>query len=381
MSIDYYFIIDKYCKEIKQHLNLSENAWIIIDEDMKNFYETEEQQSFSGFLNKIFKNFYQTANASINNRLIEKIDELESLYSSDEFKNCDQKTIKMFINKLANVYVDELNKKAHSYPKGEGKKFRIDKDSIEILRESLDASYYEGMIGEYLKAIFEEYCSKPAYIREQIFFLDIFEKIEKAIYRERKLKITQINRTTVKGDKKYNQKFYFSPYKIIQNKVNTYNYLIGFSEEINDQNSTVGVKHISCLRLSRIAKADIMISMGAHISKDHAKEIENEIVEKGAEFMTGKIQDIIVKFTEKGLEKFRRQIYLRPQFYKVSKEDKHIYSFKCTDRQAYNYFWKFGWDVEIIEPQYLHDIFREHYENAVKVYNGISKEEQIASKE
>ena len=394
MNEEYLFekVDDEFCREIKQHLNLSESAWITIEEDMKNFYNSEEKQTFSGFLNEVFRNFYSVADASINNRLIEKGNELEALYTSDEFKDLDKKSIKTFIDKYLNVYEEQLKIKAHSYQKGEGRKFRINKDTIEILKESLDATYYEGLIGEYMKAIFEEYCLKPAYIREQIFFKETYDEVEKAIYKEKKLKITQIERTTVKGDKKYNQKFYFTPYKIVQNKVNTYNYVVGYSEPIHEEikpdengkttrTSTVGDKRIACIRLSRIDKVDIMVSMGAHISKKKKKELDKALITKGADFMTGELQKIVIKFTEKGLESFRRQIYMRPQTYTVSEEDNHIYEFTCTDRQAYNYFWKFGWDAMVLEPEYLADRFRKHYENAYKSYSGISKAEQIAAKE
>lgn len=393
MIKDYVFINeDEDFTEIKQHLNLSENAWLTVHEDMKIFYDTEEKQSFSGFLNKVFQNFYKMADATISDRLIEKSDELEALCSSDEFKGLDKKSIKTFIDKYLDVYADQLEAKAHSYSKGEGRKFRINKASIEILRESLDGNYYEGLIGEYMKAIFEEYCLKPAYIREQIFFKDAYDEIEKAIYKEKKLKITQTERTTVKGDKKYNQKFYFTPYKIVQNKVNTYNYVVGYSESIYEEiktdesgkttkTSSIGDKRIACIRISRIDKVNIMLSMGGHISEEKQKELEHALITKGAEFTTGELQKIVIKFTEKGLETFRRQIYMRPQTYTVSEEDKHIYEFKCTERQAYNYFWKFGWDAMVIEPKDLTERFRKHYENAYKSYSGISKAEQIAAKD
>ena len=44
MNEEYLFekVDDEFCREIKQHLNLSESAWITIEEDMKNFYNSEE---------------------------------------------------------------------------------------------------------------------------------------------------------------------------------------------------------------------------------------------------------------------------------------------------------------------------------------------------
>ena len=59
-------------RELKQHLNLSNSTWITIEEDMKNFPISENENNLSGFLNTIFKNFYELADASISLRLINK---------------------------------------------------------------------------------------------------------------------------------------------------------------------------------------------------------------------------------------------------------------------------------------------------------------------
>ena len=112
MEIIYSFGIDDFATELKQHLNLSESAWQVVYDDIHNFYPTEEQESFSGFLNRVFKNFYQTAEATISLRFLEKVEELEKLYSSNEFKSLDKKTIAMFIDKYTHVYESELKEKA-----------------------------------------------------------------------------------------------------------------------------------------------------------------------------------------------------------------------------------------------------------------------------
>ena len=72
MGFDFSFAIDEFATELKQHLNLSSPAWLTIDEDIQNFYPSEKEESFSGFLNRIFHNFYQTAEASVNLRYQEK---------------------------------------------------------------------------------------------------------------------------------------------------------------------------------------------------------------------------------------------------------------------------------------------------------------------
>ena len=387
---NYKFYIDDYANELKQHLNLSESAWLVISEDIKDFYISEEKESFSGFLNKIFRNYYQQADASIHLRYLEKIDELEKLYSTEEFSSFDKKTIKMFIDKYARVYENELIKKASSYSSGVGKKFRIDAKSLEILKEVDEANYYDNIIGWYLKAIYEEYATKPKHIREQIFFADILSEINKSIKNEKKLKISLISKLSSDEKKRYVRKFYVSPYRIEQDKTKSYNYLIGYSEEIKEfetedeegrkvRSSNVTEKSPCCFRLSRIERADMMSSMGAHISKEHANELEKMLVERNVMFMSSEPIDIKVIFTDTGLESFRRTLYLRPQFYEIDKNDKHIYTFHCTEIQATNYFIRLGWDAKIIEPEYLRDKLINRYERALKSYMGMSKEEILES--
>lgn len=390
MGKNYSFYIEYYSKELKQHINLSEPTWLIISDDIKNFYNSNKSESFSGFLNTVFKNFYQQAEASIELRTIEKKESLEKLYSSREFSSFDKKTISLFIEKYANVYEADLKDKALSYPNGHGEKFRINKENLNLLRDSLEAANYGGSIGLYLKAIYEEYATKPTYLREQIFFHDTVDTIHKAINEHKKLKLTLHERLTTSGFKRPARKYYLSPYRIVQDKTNTFNYVIGYSEEIVDQLETdengktrktsySKEKRPACFRISRIEKCDIQISMGAKISNEHVSELEKMLVDRGAMFMSSDPIDIKIRFTSKGLESFKHQLYMRPQFYSIDKEDKYIYNFRCTEIQAINYFFKFGWDANIIEPTELAEKFKIRYERALKSYKGMTKEEIFAS--
>ena len=51
------FYINELDVNVKQHVNLSNYAWSVIDEDIINFNNSMDKSSFSGFLNTIFKNF------------------------------------------------------------------------------------------------------------------------------------------------------------------------------------------------------------------------------------------------------------------------------------------------------------------------------------
>lgn len=370
------FWFDDISTEWKQHINLSESAWIVIHEDIKNFYSSEEEESFSGFLNRVFRNYYQLAKATVSLRLEEKEEELVKLYSSSDFKKIDSETIATIIDKQLETYKNELLDLAKSYQSGHGEKFRINKENLDLLRESLEDDYYDGSAGKYLKAIFEEYATKPTYIREQIFFEEIVEKIRYAISNQKKLKITLNDKVTVKEDKKYNRKFYVSSYKIEQDSTKTFNYLIGYSIEIEKEDA---VEAPCCFRISRIKKINVQSSMGGKISKEKAKELDDLLIERTVMFMSSDPIDIQIRFTDKGLEAFRRQLYMRPRIYTIDKDDKHLYTFRCTEIQAINYFFKFGWDANIISPVELHERIKLRYSRSLKTYEGMSKEEIIKS--
>ena len=60
-----YFDIKDDISFLKQHLSLSTFAFNIIDNDIDSFTLDNKNKSLSGFLNRIFKNYYKDSKASI----------------------------------------------------------------------------------------------------------------------------------------------------------------------------------------------------------------------------------------------------------------------------------------------------------------------------
>jgi hypothetical protein len=357
------FIYEKV-NELKQHINLSEYAWQIIGDDIRNFYVDDTKESFSGFLNTIFTNYYQTASSTISQRFIEKSDELTKLFSGNEFKKYNNDITNVYISKMLDEYENQLIQLAFSYPKGIGRKFRINKENLDILRDSLESIHYNDSVGLYMKAIFEEYATKSTHERECIFFKKTIDTINLAISGSNQLKISILQKLSITHENFYTRKFYVSPYKVVQDKNMGFNYLIGYTEEIL-MDGKKSPKHISSFRLNRIDKINVMSSMSGFISKADKEKIETSIIEKGPQFMAGDLIEITIVLSNKGIESYNRQIYMRPQY--TSKEN-NIYHFKCTEVQALNYFFKFGRDVQITEPLSLRDKFINRYEDALKAY-------------
>ena len=352
---------------LKQHVNFSHFAKMVIEDDIKTF-GNGEKRNWSGFLNRIFANYYESADATISLRLINKEEELQAAFSSTEFKSIDRKIVETYIDKLLSVYEKDLEIKAYSYEKGPGEKFNIDKANLNILRESLDnKSYPNDNIGAYLKAIFEEYVQKPIYEREQIYFKNTIDTIQSAIAQKKKIYITLLEKLNPKTNETYVRECYFAPYKIVQDKARMFNYVIGYTEEIKKDGST-WPRRIVSYRISKISDAKIRLSMSGFLSQGDKDAIEKEVIKKGVQFLAGNIIELKVRFTDKGLESFNRQLYMRPTEYSSVENEENTFIFKCTEVQAINYFFKFARDVEILSPETTREKFIQRYKDAYDKY-------------
>lgn len=351
-------MFDKNIDHEKQHINLSDAAWLVIEDDIRNFYTYEDKETFSGFMNTIFINYHEDADASLSSRREEYRSKLDDILF-DGNKHTEE--IKQ---KLLRNYVLELKEKAFSYPKGEGRKFRLNVKSQELLTNHPDGKEYNHMRGDYLKAIYEQYATLPTYIREQIFFKDTINDINNAIVIGKKIRISLLSKTNQTSEISQ-LKFLVKPYTIRQDKTKTFNYLIGYSLRLNENNEPISNERISCFRISRIDSIKLVST--SFISKEKKLEIEKTIKEKGVQFMAGELADITVTFTIKGFDDFNRQSYMRPQFY--DKVDKNTYIFHCTEFQAISYFFKFGMDAQIIEPIELRNKMKSRYETALNAYS------------
>ena len=377
--------LDDLDKEVKERINLSEYATLIINDDIRNFYSLKEKENKTEFYNIIFKNFYKDADASISLRLNEKKQELEEFYSSKDLK-LDTKTINILINKQLEKEKETIMDKIKKYGKSSNQPIiRINNSNKKIFKDSVEDIYYEGSIARYIKAIFEEYALKPVYEREKIFFYDTYEYIDSMIKHNAQATIDCRECLEIKlaskhqNETKINQRtYYVSPYKILPNKTNTYNYLIGYSLE-KGSNKSKKESVIASFRISNIKEIDKSSTKYSdrpgYISKEKEKEIEQSITKRGVDFLAGEVEEIKVQFSPKGIDYLKRHIYMRPNNYKISEDNNRIYIFSCTRMQAIAYFFKFGWDAQIIEPIDLRDDFIYRYESALKSYQGISREQ------
>ena len=360
------FFVNEINHELKQHLNLSEKAWEVIYNDMTDFYRGISNHNLSGFLNQVFTHFYQDASGSIGIRSKQAREELWNIIAPSNRIPSDADHTEEIIAVLVQAYKQKLVQKAHEYPKGRGEKFRVNRKNIDILRDSDSSDFYDDSIGTYMKAVFEEYTSMPPAQREIIFFKDIIDECNIAISQRKKVKISLLGKISDDGTHTYTPKFYVSPHTIASDKSGNFNYLVGISEEIKED-GTIGEKRIASFRISRIDKISVMNSLSGFMSKQKIEEIKKELRQKTPQYMAGDLSDIEVAFTKKGVESLERQIYLRPTSYE--KIHDNTYVFHCTELQAFHYFFKFGEDAIILEPQSLREKMKQCYQKACEAYD------------
>ena len=147
------FFINEITYELKQHLNLSEKTWNIIYNDISDFYGEESKQYFSGFLNKIFYNYYEDADASVDIRANKIKEELLSLSSKHTSIFSDKENAEKIIDLFTEEYKKKMRDKISAYQKGLGKKFRVNRQNVELLRDSGSSDLYDAQDISQAKAI------------------------------------------------------------------------------------------------------------------------------------------------------------------------------------------------------------------------------------
>ena len=223
---------DQGSSDRKQYLNLSMEAWEIINYDQCRFASTDSKGPklpLSTFLNQIFQNFYETADASIalqaenhaqklreilsdgedrsglrkksspsrgrkpgrtadsmeNSNSVGSTNNMNSADSMDNM-NCADSTNRMdrTIEKLTAAYVEKLREKSTSYAKGKGEKFRLNQENFSYLTDEdseCQEELFYSSIGQYLKALFEEYASLTHLQREAVYYRSVLETIQQAV--------------------------------------------------------------------------------------------------------------------------------------------------------------------------------------------------------
>ncbi len=336
--------------EQKVRIGLSKRAEMIMAEDMIAFSVDKKAQ----FINTVFDNFKLTAKSSVSIYLEEKKIEYEQLFADTPL---DEDSRQNAVEKLLSFERDNILAEIEHFmsEKAKSKIYHINNANTDYLtNECNEEIYYNQKPAKYLRSIIEEYCSLPFIKREKIYRKPVFDQVQNAIKDKRILKVQA---------KLYNKEqiFYVYPYKIISDSSHSQYYLACYS--------TMDQKIDPIIASFSMARLNIKYTMqkNFHLSRIKVNNIDKALSMNSASYLISKPEQIRLKLTKKGYQTYLTKLFSRPE---LSSEDKknNIYTFSCSPLQAYNYFFSFGREVEILEPESLRNKFIKGYSHAFNVY-------------
>ena len=299
--------------ENKLRIPLSAYAAQIIENDCVSFSKKK-----TTLINAIILNYYHIAECSISLRLIDYKEELSHCFSAVERKNNDS-----IINKIVLGKGKELkNKYAKRYLADVNWQITLNKKVKELLTmdpHSQEEEYYGDRPGHYVRALIEEYARLPFYQREEVVFKPILDVVKDAINKEYVISLTNIKGNTVT----------LKPYRIDSDPMSMYHYVIGYSVVPVSALSQTEAKYnpqVISIRLSRLTDIETMYYNSGKLSDKEISQIEQELSEKGVQFVSGTTAPIKIWLSDFGIKKFNTQLHLRP-IGMPDKSDEHIYNF------------------------------------------------------
>lgn len=246
------------------------------------------------------------------------------------------------------LYQAAGKKKGHTSVRFSFKPSREIEDIVKVIRET-EESGASGCLVRMLTGYFE----KPAHEREKILFRGEFDALSSACTENHP--VTFLLRTTGNVHQ-------VLPYAVLPGKNENYNYLL--CQEIMEQN---GVKTAMAMsyrltRISNVRPCDSPVTFRKSVLSHFEK-----MKEKGPQYAINQDEVIKVKMTEKGIDLYRR-IYLdRPLFDDKTAPADGVYTFSCSEEQAFFYFRKFPGDTAVIvSPDNLRQRMLDFHEKAAE---------------
>ena len=348
--------------EQRQHINLSQYAYDIVENDSINFIGVK---NISGFINTVIANSKVDSFDDLllieEERIFEELSDYLRSGSTYKPTESELKTIK----KIAAAHRFHNLNVSRKYPKDVTLKIRLNNKLHSELYP--DDSEWEGerysvSQGEYIKLLIEEYARKPYFQRESVFYKKEIEELNNYI------SISDSDRRILSISLKDGRKLNCKLYRLSEEYETHYHYLIGlFKEETSTEYD------IASIRLSRIADFKFRgRSLGSgKITQNDEKKILNRIKESSIPYLKGIPAQYIVKLTPLGMVMYDYNYSRRPVYKDI--HDNHDGTFtmiiKATERQIKNYFFAFGKEAEILSPDEMRIWMNEKYNVAADAYN------------
>ncbi len=336
----------------QQRIALSAHAARIIEDDSFLFqcYDQKHQKpGYHKFINKIFCNSFDTAEASIHLRTAEKRDELCILQNSDRTKS-----VSSFIDRIIQSETTKLESKIDrllSEDKYVNIVISLNKTTLNILESSEEDSFYKDRASLYIRAVLEEYAQLDSMKRKMIYYRETIERLQKHIEKHDMIEISYYDNT---------KKYKMIPVQIEPDIYRTHLYLAGVTAQEHSKFPYVSG------RIDRIASIQyIRTGKVADASRSALKKI---IEKNGVQYLKSSHTEIRIQLSPEGVKKYNQLTFQRPAYTHIEDPEKNIYLFDITPYQAMVYFFKFGSDAIVLEPEHLRNRFCNMYRAAFEKY-------------
>ena len=322
----------------KIKINLDKLTLAKLYEDMIsfNFYKSDMKINKNGFLNILIKNYFplydKEASQKINKYSKIVTNHLGINYRSNEIINDLIKADNMFAFSKKEILDAHIS-------------FKPSNSNFKIIQTILSKYLPLQSLASFFRSLIEHYLSLPQYKREQIIFNETYSLIKESIEANRKILI-HINKEVKE----------VIPYKIVTNKEEIYNYLVCIIESPNHL-------QIHSFHLYKIDYVHL-IPEKYIINEDYIQKLE-KVASTYPQFPHTEQQLAKIQLTSEGIKLFKTKYLNRPTPYKI---ENNIYYFDCAHIQLLIYFFSFGKEAKILEPNNLKTAFKNKYLEAYNNY-------------
>ena len=350
------------CPEGRQHINLSNYAYLIVKNDSQTFMGAI---NYSGFINRIVLNSmlesFDDLASNENERISNELVHYTKLGRKTHLTETDRETIKKIATAHRNYQIASFT----HYPKDVPLKIRLNKELHDIfypVHSDWSGIQHNISQGDYIKSLVEDYARKTIFDRESIFYKSIISDFETILDMDKE------NRKRILITLSNGERYILKPYRLSYDYEADYHYIIGMGAEYGS-NNFIPVSY----RISRIEKfSPRSTSSGSgKITEKEKKEIEQKIKDSGVPYILGNTVKHVVKLTPVGMNMYNSIFHQRPAYEHIekNKDGSGVLTFIATQRQITNYFFTFAQEAELISPNETRLWMQNRYKSAFESYN------------
>lgn len=368
--------------EQRQHLNLSLHARQVIESDMSTFFL---EQELSGFICRVIQCFASESDASITRASRKRRDQLERSVLTARYRashpldenldNFDPTATltdaeSRTINSLVDDYIRQTLARMSSYPRDVPMKIRLRNNIYDMVypadRSDWPEGRYYATVGDYLKAVVEDYASRTFYEREGIICGEVLDALNLELelpLPDRRLLVIETAGRGVSANS-----FAVKPYAVLPDTGGNYHYLVGMSKR-SDAREPYKPVSFRISRILRVRPRPKSYASGK-VTQNELKDLKAALKKNGVQYLVGEASISRVNLSADGVKMFNSVLHMRPQPVSTAHLDdgSSILEFDCTEKQLSDYFFKFGSNARILAPDTLAAAFEEKYESALEVY-------------